>query len=124
MSLYKELVSYILPKGVLDYFDLVDVKKEKESLHIYLEKKNIIPEEFKNELYRCNGFMQERKVRDYSIRDQLVTLHIKRRRWLLTDSGKKVTRDWTIIAPGTGMTKDLYYLKPPTIGLNLNIIEV
>lgn len=116
MSLYKELVSYILPKGVLDYFDLVDVKKEKESLHIYLEEKNIIPEVYKNEPYRCNGFMQERKVRDYSIRDQLVTLHIRRRRWLLTDRGKKVTRDWSIIAPGTGMTKDLAAFFKEVIG--------
>tara|TARA_Y100001970_G_C13743918_1_gene607613 strand:- start:248 stop:598 length:351 start_codon:yes stop_codon:yes gene_type:complete len=107
MSLYKELAGYLLPEGVLDYFELTEVKKEGEGLHIYLEEKDEIPEEYKSEPYRSNGFMQERKIRDFSIRDYLVTLHVKRRRWLLTTSGKKIKRDWNIIAPGTGMTKDL-----------------
>ncbi len=107
MSLYKELVGYLLPTGVLDYFELVDVKKEGEHLHIYLEEKAEIPDEFKNQLHRSNGFMQERKIRDFSIREQVVTLHVKRRRWLLVDSGEKVKRDWNIVAPGTSMTKDL-----------------
>lgn len=107
MSLYKELVGYLLPAGVLDYFELVNVQKEGENLHIYLEEKDSIPEEYKDQRYRSNGFMQERKIRDFSIREQVVTLHVKRRRWLLTDSGEKVKRDWNIIAPGTSMTKDL-----------------
>jgi len=107
MSLYKELAGYLLPEGVLDYFELTEVKKEGEGLHIYLEEKDEIPEEYKSEPYRSNGFMQERKIRDFPIRDYLVTLHVKRRRWLLTTSGKKIKRDWNIIAPGTGMTKDL-----------------
>lgn len=107
MSIYKELVGYLLPAGVLDYFNLVEVKKEGEQLHIYLEEKDEIPEEYKSIPYRSNGFMQERKIRDFSIREDIVTLHVKRRRWLLTDSGQKVKRNWNIIAPGTGMTKDL-----------------
>lgn len=107
MSLYKELVSYLLPEGVLDYFELADVNKEGEHLHIYLEEKDEIPEEYKNQAYRSNGFMQERKIRDFSIREQVVTLHVKRRRWLLTNSSQKVKRDWNIVAPGTSMTKDL-----------------
>lgn len=107
MSIYKELVGYLLPSGVLDYFELVDVKQKDDHLHIYLEEQNQIPEEYKSEPYRSNGFMQERKIRDFSIREHVVTLHVKRRRWLLTDSGQKVKRDWNIIAPGTGMTKDL-----------------
>ena len=92
---------------ILDYFELEDVKKDGENLHIYLEEKDIIPEEYKDQPYRSNGFMQERKIRDFSIREQVVTLHVKRRRWLLTESGQKVKRDWNIIAPGTSMTKDL-----------------
>jgi len=107
MSIYKELVGYLLPAGILDYFELVEVKKEGEYLDIFLEEKDLIPEEYKSEAYRSNGFMQERKIKDFPIRDQLVTLHVKRRRWLLTDSGKKVKRDWNLVAPGTGMTQDL-----------------
>lgn len=107
MSLYKELVSYLLPAGVLEYFELSAVNKQDDELHIYLAELDKIPQEYKDQPYRSNGFMHERKIRDFSIREQLVTLHVKRRRWLLTESGKKVKRDWNIIAPGTGMTKDL-----------------
>jgi hypothetical protein len=107
MSIYKELVGYLLPKGILEYFELVEVKKDGEYLNIYLEEQNIIPQEYKSESYRSNGFMKERKIKDFPIRDQLVTLYVKRRRWLLIDSNKKVKRDWNLVAPGTGMTKDL-----------------
>jgi len=107
MSIYKELVGYLLPNGVLDYFELTDIKVKGEYLDIYLEEKNIIPSEYKSEPYRSNGFMQERKIKDFPVRDRFVTLHVKRRRWLLTDSGRKVKRDWNIVAPGTGMTKGL-----------------
>ncbi len=107
MSIYKELVGYLLPEGLLDYFELVDVKKNGEYLNIYLEELDIIPEEYKNESYRSNGFMEERKIKDFPIRDQLVTLYVKRRRWLLIDSNKKVKRDLELVAPSTGMTKGL-----------------
>ena len=107
MSVYKDLVGYLLPVGILEYFELSSVKQESGQLHIYLEEKDLIPEEYKGQAYRSNGFMQERKIRDFSIREQIVTLHVKRRRWLLIESGEKVNRDWSIIAPGTSMTKDL-----------------
>ena len=107
MSIYKELVGYLLPEGLLNYFELVDVKKKGEYLNIYLEEKDVIPEEYKNESYRSNGFMEERKIKDFPIRDQLVTLYVKRRRWLLIDSNKKVKRDIELIAPSTGMTMGL-----------------
>ena len=107
MSVYKKLAEYLLPAGILDYFDLVDVKHECDHLGIYLVEKSDIPVEYNGHLYRKDGFMNERKIKDFSIRDQLVTLYVKRRRWLLKESGKKVKRDWNIVAPGTSMTKDL-----------------
>jgi hypothetical protein len=106
MSVYKELVGYLLPAGILEYFELSSVQQESGQLHIYLEEKDIIPEDYKEITYRSSGFMPDRKIRDFSIRDQLVTLHVKRRRWLLIESGEKVNRDYSIIAPGTSMTKD------------------
>lgn len=107
MTIYKELVEYLLPEGVLDYFELVNVGNDGQYLHIYLNEQDNIPEEYKSEHYRSNGFMEPIKVKDFPIRGKMVTLHIKRRRWLLVDSGKKVKRDWNLIAPGTRMTKDL-----------------
>ena len=106
MSLYKDLVSSMLPEGVLEYFELVDFKKESERYRLYLEEKQEVPDEFKDKKVRSNGFMDEIKVHDFPIRDLQVILHIKRRRWLLVDENKKVSRDWNLVAPGTRMTAE------------------
>lgn len=106
MTIYKELVELLLPEGVLEYFEVISIEKESNQLRIYLEERDNIPEEYTNERYRSNGFLPEIKVKDFPIRDMFVTLHVKRRRWLLIDSGKKVKRDWSIVAPGTRITKD------------------
>ncbi len=106
MSVYKDLVELFLPKGLLEYFDIPEVKKEGNQLNIYLEEKDNIPNEYESYHYRSNGFLPAIKIQDFPIRDNLVILHVKRRRWLLVDSGEKVKRDWTMVAPGTRITKD------------------
>ena len=105
MEIYKDLVALILPEGILDYFSLLSFKKEGQILHVYLEEHNRIPDEYSKESYRSNGFLPEIQVKDFPVRDLFLTLHIKRRRWLLLESGKKVRRDWSILEPGTRMTK-------------------
>ncbi|WP_439584505.1 ISAon1 family transposase N-terminal region protein [Dyadobacter bucti] len=46
------------------------------------------------------------------IRAHNVFLHVKRRRWLATTTGKVVHRDWNEVAEGTWMTSELSaYLK-------------
>ena len=42
MSIYKELVRFRLPSGVLDFFEIRDVKKEGDYLHIYFDEKDNI----------------------------------------------------------------------------------
>jgi len=104
MDVYKEFVKSILPAGILDYFDLVSFDKQGESLHVYLEEQDLIPDQYKDSHYRSNGFLKSIKVKDFPIRDLSVTLQIKRRRWLLVETNKKVQRDWTLVAPGTRMS--------------------
>jgi len=106
MDVYKELVKSFLPVGILEYFELISLEKEGEHLRLYLQEKDLIPEEYKSHPHRSNGFMDEIKVKDFPIRELFVTLHIKRRRWLLTKEQKKVTRDWNLVAPGTRMTSE------------------
>ncbi|WP_445476055.1 ISAon1 family transposase N-terminal region protein [Larkinella punicea] len=40
------------------------------------------------------------------MRGHQVFLHIKRRRWLNTQTGKVVYRDWTQVGKGTRMTSE------------------
>lgn len=107
IGLYKELVGHLLPEGILEYFELTHLQKDGEYLNIYLTEKDSIPIEYSKERYRSNGFLPEKEVKDFPIRQQLVTLYVKQRRWLLLDNGQKVRRDWPLVAKGTRLTPDL-----------------
>lgn len=109
------LLELILPEGILDYFTIVDFKQGNsgqyvydKTLTLYLEEKDIIPEEYKTNKYKCSGFMESRLITDCPIRSMLVTLSVKRRRWDVEIDGqmKKVSRDWNIVAQGTRMSAE------------------
>ncbi len=110
------LLELILPQGILDFFDIVDFKQGEsghyvydKTLTIFLEEKNIIPEEYKSYRYKCSGFMEPRLIKDCPIRSMLVTLSVKRRRWDVEIDGqmKKVSRDWNIAAQGTRIAQSM-----------------
>lgn len=49
----KELLPLILPVEILDYFEIVNVCNTSDKIDIYLDEKNIPPQEFaRAELYR------------------------------------------------------------------------
>ena len=109
------LLELILPEGILDYFEIVDFEQGKsgqyvydKTLTIFLEEKNLIPEEYKNHKYKNSGFMEPRLINDCPIRSMLVTLSVKRRRWdvEIDRQMKKVSRDWNIVAQGTRMSAE------------------
>jgi len=105
MTIYKDFAELLLPEGILTYYDLIDFNKEGENISIYLSEKAEIPIAYKNEKYRLNGFLPEVTIKDFPIREYKVQLKIKRRRWLLTDSNSKITRDLILLASGTRITK-------------------
>lgn len=110
------LLSLFLPEGLLSYFDIVGFDKApiKNSLYvnrltIFLEEKKEVPEAYRNYRYKASGFMEPRLVDDYPIRDNLVSLNLKRRRWdvFVDDKWIKVNRSWgDFIAQGTRLSKE------------------
>ena len=96
----------LLPEGILDYFDITDVKATKEGFAIYLEEKNILPAEYKDQTLHSNGFYPETRVQDFPIRGRKAYLHIRRRRWQIQPSGELVSRDWNLVQSGTRMTRE------------------
>ena len=114
-DLNQALIEMILPEGILEYFDIVELDKGDSGKYVYdktltilLEEKNKIPEEFKHYKYKASGFMEPRLINDYPIRNMLVTLSVKRRRWdvEIDEQTKKVTRDWNVVAQGTRMSAE------------------
>ncbi len=102
----KELASYLLPEGLLEYFDISQHRTIKDKIHFYLEEKNILPKEYQLELAHSKGFSPEITIEDFPLRGKPVLLHIKRRRWKLVTTGKIVKRDWDLIAKGTRITSE------------------
>jgi hypothetical protein len=103
---YRQLIEILLPAGTLEYFDLTRVYKDREGLNIYLEEKNLPPQEYKDEVLHSKGFTPEVQIRDFPIREHKVALCIKRRRWEIASSGETVTRNWDLVMSGTRITKE------------------
>ncbi|MDW5287539.1 transposase [Formosa sp. PL04] len=101
-----ELARYLLPEGLLEYFDIVADNTTNNQTHFYLEEKNRLPEEYRCEIAKSKGFLSEITIEDFPLRGKPVLLHIKRRRWTLVDTGKIIKRDWNLVAKGTRITNE------------------
>jgi hypothetical protein len=101
-----ELVNLVLPKGILEFFTISNIQQSEETLNIYLNEKNIVPQEYTNNKISSKGFYEEIKVQDFPLRGKGVYLYIKRRRWLNEDTGNIVMRNWELVAKGTRMTQE------------------
>lgn len=110
------LLSLFLPDGILDYFDITgfertdsNLKTYDKRLTIFLTEKKVVPKEYKETTYKASGFMEPRVIEDYPIRNMLVSLSIKRRRWDVHQDNNiiKISRDWnTIISQGTRISTE------------------
>jgi len=95
-----------MPEGLLDYFDIMEVVRTDKELHIHLDEKNIVPSGYENIKLESKGFMPASEIKDFPIRGQKVTLHIRRRRWTVLDTQKIITRDWNLVREGARMTTE------------------
>lgn len=103
---YETLVRLILPEGILEYFELVNVAQVEGGLSIYLEEKNIPPAGYEGQRLESKGLLPEASIQDFPIRGHKVTLCIKRRRWMVVDTNAIITRDWNLVHKGTRMTTE------------------
>ena len=114
-SMLLDLVKYVLPLEIVEYFSLVGLKEDRKSdsilLHIYLEEENKIPDEYQDIELLPNGFYPESTIKDFPLRDKKVILHVRRRRWV-DKSGKSYSRSWDLTAEGTRYSKEFaFFLK-------------
>ncbi|CAG5018991.1 hypothetical protein DYBT9275_06122 [Dyadobacter sp. CECT 9275] len=103
---YLALVRFLLPEGILEYFELSKIVEGLTGLNIYLEEKNLPPAEYEDKKLESKGFLPEIYIQDFPIRNQKVTLCIKRRRWEVRETDEIITRDWNIVQQGTRMTRE------------------
>jgi len=101
----KELLHYVLPKEIVDNFDLVNLQEKEDTLHLFLDEGCNVPEEYKDLSLSANGFYEESMIKDFPLRDKKVVLHIRRRRWV-DEAGKSYSRHWELVAEGTRYSKE------------------
>lgn len=106
-----DLIKYVLPIELVDYFALVSIEEAEETLHLSLEEHNIIPSEYESLALSANGFYPDSTIKDFPLRDKKVVLHVRRRRWI-DQAGKSYSRTWDLTAEGTRYSKEFaYFLK-------------
>lgn len=96
----------LLPEGILDYFTISDVKENSTEIAIYLEEKNEVPGEYAHVKVESKGFYDPVVVQDFPVRGKKLFLNIRRRRWIVKDSGDYVSRNWKLVAEGSRMTHE------------------
>lgn len=106
MDNYLDLIKLVLPPFLVDHFDIVKSRKEKEVLHLYFEERNLPPKEYSSRILTSKGFHKEVTIQDFPLRGSTVYLHVKRRRWIDNHTNKVVQRDWNLVAQGTRMTTE------------------
>ena len=111
------VVSLILPENILDQFDIVKLEEEdiarndgsyqpfKRNVHIYLDEQDNRTAEQCATL-KPNGFTEYTSVKDYPVRNRLLTLHIRRRRYLDADDKSVILSEFPIKADGTSISPE------------------
>lgn len=100
------IIQFLLPEFILENFELTSIDRQDDVFHVHIEEKNADENDPERRNLLSKGFFPTITVQDFPIRGHKVFLHIKRRRWLNTKTGKVVYRDWTEIANGTRMTSE------------------
>lgn len=109
----RHFFSLFLPESLLDHFDLTsykelgNVESKKMEFALYLDEQNQLPRGCDKSDYESKGFLPYTRVQDFPIRGKAVYLFIRRRRWREKSSNKEVTNDYSFIAKGARLTKEL-----------------
>lgn len=128
---FEFLVSYILPKSILDWFEFVKVTEEsiapkkdelfKSRLHIYLDERDNRTNE--HLFLTPNGFTEPTEVADFPIRDRKVTLHIRRRRWKDEAGHNVILNIYPIAAEGTRYSEEFAAFLKGSVGYDSGDFE-
>lgn len=100
------LLRLFLPDFILENFEFKGVIEDGETFHLELEELNNPPSEWDNIKVLSKGFFPQIVIQDFPIRGHKVFFHIRRRRWLNTETSQVIYREWTLVQKGTRMTGD------------------
>lgn len=95
------ILELILPKEILEYFVIVDLQIQPKEVHLYIDEKNIAPQEYKEDKLTSKGFYPEAIIQDFPLRNKALYLHVRRRKWEVESTRQVVSKTWNLSASGT-----------------------
>ena len=120
MNMLEQLARLVLPKEILDYFDIVKIETEESdidamSMTIHLdERMNAYLQ--KSAEYESKGFMDPVCVTDFPIRDHKVILVLRRRRWKHLETGETFVDRIRVTESGTRYSTEVAAFLKETYG--------
>lgn len=67
-----ELLKFMLPDFLVDYFEIVSAINSKENLHLSFEEKATAPKEFDTVELVSKGFLDKITIQDFPLRGKFV----------------------------------------------------
>ena len=99
------LLKLLLPEDMFDYFDIINFVSDDKRIDLFLDEKYRKPEKYKSEKLISKGFHQAIIIQDYPLRDKMVYLHVRCRRWTIESTGKIISSELNAVEKGTRYTK-------------------
>lgn len=101
------LLEYVLPQGILKWFDVIDSLVKDGVLTIVLTEKNEPPlrDGVQGKTIHSKGF-KDISVRDFPIRGKKTILIFRRRYWQVDGEKELLKRDIPLCAKGTQLEKE------------------
>jgi hypothetical protein len=108
-----DLLAAFLPESFLEHFSIVsyqmlgNIETKKMEFEIHLDERNSLPEGYVLSDFESKGFLPSSRVQDFPVRGKAVYLVIRRRRWRHKQSKKEISNNYSFIAEGSRLTKEL-----------------
>ena len=107
METTEKVLGLIFPKGVFDWFELVDGKGDENDIHVTLEEKDLPPltEEDIDKKIIAKKF-HDITITDFPLRGKRTLLTFRRRYWKIEGQKEYLKRDLKLTFPGTQLEKE------------------
>lgn len=101
----QEILSCVFPKEIVERFEVTAIEQHDDHLVLALDEQ-FLPPVLPGIRIESKGFMPERTIQDFPLRDRAVTLKVRCRRWRNADTGTEIVTALTLTAPGTSYTQE------------------
>ena len=100
-----ELLKLLLPPDMFDSFDFIRVSSADKTIEVFLDEKYHKPEKYKREKLISKDYHQAVTIQDFPIRDRVVYLYVRCRRWTVESTGEIISSELDAVEKGTRYTK-------------------